>query len=51
MDCCSVNGLNKVFNESKARKESEAYSSKGLGKRARCGVSQTLAQRARPTRS
>ncbi len=35
MDCCSVNGLNNVFNESKARKESEAYSRKGLGKRAR----------------
>ena len=35
MDCCSVNGLNKVFNESKARKESEAYRRKGLGKRAR----------------
>ena len=35
MDCCSVNGLNKIFNESKARKESMAYSRKGLGKRER----------------
>ena len=35
MDCCSVNGLNKIFNKSKARKESKAYLSKGLGKRAR----------------
>ena len=35
MDCCSVNGLNKMFNKSKATKESKAYSRKGLGKRAR----------------
>ena len=35
MDCCSVNGLNKIFNKSKATKESKAYSRKGLGKRAR----------------
>ena len=34
MDCCSVNGLNKIFNKSKARKESKAYWNKGLGKRA-----------------
>ena len=35
MDRCSVNGLNKIFNESKTRKESNEYSRKGLGKRAR----------------
>lgn len=35
MDCCSVNGLNKIFNESKAKKESNEYLRKGLGKRAR----------------
>jgi len=35
MDCCSVNGLNNIFNESKASKESKAYSRKGLDKRAR----------------
>ena len=35
MDCCSVNGLDKIFNKSKAQKESKAYLKKGLGKRAR----------------
>ena len=35
MDCCSVNGLNKIFNKSKAARESRSYLKKGLGKRAR----------------
>ncbi len=34
MDCCNVNGLNEVFNKSKAAKESKKYLSKGLDRRA-----------------
>ena len=35
MTCCSVNGLDKMFNESRAKKEIKAYQKKGLDKRAR----------------
>ena len=35
MDCCSVNGLDELFNESTARKELKSYREKGLGKRAK----------------
>ena len=34
MDCCSVNGLDKIFNKSTAQKEMKAYLKKGLDKRA-----------------
>ena len=34
MDCCNVNGLNEVFNKSKAAKESKKYLRKGLDRRA-----------------
>ena len=34
MDCCNINGLNKIFNKSKAAKEAKGYLSKGLGRRA-----------------
>ena len=35
MECCSVNGLDRIFNKSRARKESNSYLKKGLDKRAR----------------
>ena len=35
MGCCSINGLDKIFNKSRAAKESKSYLKKGLGKRAR----------------
>jgi len=34
MDCCNINGLNNIFNRSKAAKEAKGYLSKGLGRRA-----------------
>ncbi len=34
MDCCNVNGLNEVFNKSRAAKESKKYLRKGLDRRA-----------------
>jgi len=34
MDCCNVNGLNEVFNKSKAAKESRKYLRRGLDQRA-----------------
>ena len=34
MDCCNVNGLNEVFNKSRATKESRKYLRKGLDRRA-----------------
>ena len=34
MDCCNVNGLNQVFNKSRATKESRKYLRKGLDRRA-----------------
>ncbi len=34
MDCCNVNGLNEVFNKSKAAKESKKYLRNGLDRRA-----------------
>ena len=38
MDCCSVNGLDRIFNKSRAQKKSKSYSKKGLDKRARALV-------------
>ena len=35
MECCSVNGLDRMFNKSRAQKESNSYLNKGLDKRAR----------------
>ena len=35
MDCCSVNGLDVLFNASTARKELKSYRKKGLGKGSR----------------
>ena len=35
MECCSVNGLDRIFNKSRARKESNSYLKKSLDKRAR----------------
>ena len=47
MDCCSVNGLDKIFNKSTARRELKKYLKKGLDKRARvlveCLKSQDIA--------
>jgi len=34
MDCCNVNGLNEIFNKSRAAKESRKYLRKGLDRRA-----------------
>ena len=34
MDCCNVNGLNEVFNKSRAAKESSKYLKNGLDRRA-----------------
>ena len=34
MECCNVNGLNEIFNKSKAAKESRKYLRKGLDRRA-----------------
>ena len=34
MDCCKVNGLNQIFNKSRAAKESRKYLRKGLDRRA-----------------
>ena len=34
MDCCNVNGLNEIFNKSRAAKESRRYLRKGLDRRA-----------------
>ena len=35
MDCCSVNGLDKIFNKSTAQKDLKTYLKKGLDKHAR----------------
>ncbi len=34
MDCCNVNGLNEIFNKTRATKESRKYLRKGLDRRA-----------------
>ena len=34
MDCCNVNGLNEIFNKTRAAKESRKYLRKGLDRRA-----------------
>ncbi|MFQ5859925.1 MAG: class I SAM-dependent methyltransferase, partial [Dehalococcoidia bacterium] len=44
MDCCSVNGLDQMFDQANARKELKAYWKKGLDKRARLLVDFLKAQ-------